>query len=137
VSGAGDAPPLIEDRLRAVCLALPEAYQEQAWVGTRWRVRKRTFAHVLTVEPGWAPVHQQAFGVDGTACVVTFRAPGEEFGALVASGFPFYRVGWGHDVVGMVLGDQVDWDEVAELMADSYCVLAPKKLAALVQRAGG
>jgi hypothetical protein len=28
----------------------------------------------------------------------------------------------------------VDWDEVAELLPESYCVLAPKKLAALVSR---
>jgi len=27
-----------------------------------------------------------------------------------------------------------DWDEVAELMTESYCVLAPKKLVALVDR---
>ncbi len=43
-----DVAPAILDRLRARCLALPEAYEEQAWVGTRWRVRGRTFAHVLT-----------------------------------------------------------------------------------------
>jgi hypothetical protein len=34
----------------------------------------------------------------------------------------------------MVLGDHTDWDEVAELMAESYCLMAPKKLARLVER---
>jgi hypothetical protein len=34
----------------------------------------------------------------------------------------------------MVLTDDTDWDEVAELMIESYCVLAPKKLIALVDR---
>jgi hypothetical protein len=34
----------------------------------------------------------------------------------------------------MVLDDGVDWDEVAELLTDSYCLLAPKKLVALVDR---
>jgi hypothetical protein len=57
MSTAGDAPPEIEDRLGAICLALPDAYQEQAWVGTRWRVRTRTFAHVLTIEREWPPAH--------------------------------------------------------------------------------
>ena len=29
----------------------------------------------------------------------------------------------------MVLGDGVDWDEVGELLNESYCLLAPKRLA--------
>jgi hypothetical protein len=47
----GDVPPEILARLRPVCLGLPETYEEPAWVGIRWRIRKRTFAHVLTVDP--------------------------------------------------------------------------------------
>ena len=39
-------------RLADIALALPDAYQEEAWVGERWRVRGRTFAHVLRVEAG-------------------------------------------------------------------------------------
>ena len=42
---------------------------------------------------------------------------------------------WWYDIVGMVLDAGVDWDEVAELLTESYCVLAPKKLVALVDRA--
>jgi hypothetical protein len=30
--------------------------------------------------------------------------------------------------------DDVDWHEVAELVTESYCILAPNKLAALVER---
>ena len=40
----------------------------------------------------------------------------------------------GRDAVGMVLDADTDWDEVGELMIESYCVLAPKKLIALVDR---
>jgi len=135
MSTAGDAPPEIEDRLRGICLALPDAYQEQAWVGTRWRVRKRTFAHVLTAEREWPPGYAEAAAIAGPVCLVTFRSPGEEMGALVGSGFPYFRAGWGRDVVGMVLdADQTDWDDVAELLTESYCVLAPKKLVGLVHR---
>ena len=149
MSTAGDAPPEIEDRLRKICLALPDAYQEQAWVGTRWRVRKRTFAHVLTGERDWPPAYAAATAtatpIAGPVCLVTFRSPGEEMGALLGSGYPFFRAGWGRDVVGMVLADQTDWAEVAELLGiseanvaelltESYCVLAPKKLARLVRR---
>ena len=44
---------------------------------------------------------------------------------------------WPPDMVGMVLDDGVDWDEVAELLTESYCVLAPKKLVARVDRPAG
>jgi hypothetical protein len=39
VSGPGDVPSEIIDRLRPVCLRLPQAYEEPAWVGIRWRIR--------------------------------------------------------------------------------------------------
>ena len=38
----------------SLCLALPEAYEEEAWVGTRWRIRTKTFAHVLMIDRGLA-----------------------------------------------------------------------------------
>ena len=72
MSTAGDAPPEIEDRLGAICLALPDAYQEQAWVGTRWRVRTRTFAHVLTIEREWPPAQRRC---DGRARATRSQAP--------------------------------------------------------------
>ncbi len=36
--------------------------------------------------------------------------------------------------MGMVLDADTDWDEVRELVTESYCVLAPKKLIALIDR---
>ena len=129
-----DVPPEIVVRLRSVCLALPDAYQEQAWVGTRWRVRKRTFAHVLAVDSRWPPAYARASGADGPVTLLTFRAPTDEVGALATAGHPFFKPQWAPDVVGMVLGADTDWDEVAELLTESYCVLAPKKLARLVER---
>ena len=39
------------DWARGVCLALPGAYEEDAWVGTRWMVRRRTFAYLLEMDP--------------------------------------------------------------------------------------
>ena len=35
-----DPPEALVDRLRPICLALPDAHEEKAWVGTRWMVRK-------------------------------------------------------------------------------------------------
>ena len=135
MSTAGDAPPEIEDRLRGICLALPDTYQEQAWAGTRWRVRKRTFAHVLTAERDWPAAYAKAAAITGPVCLVTFRSPDEEMAALLGSGFPYFRAGWGRDVLGMVLdADQTDWVELTELLTESYCILAPKKLANLIHR---
>jgi hypothetical protein len=119
-----DVPPEVEDRLRLICLALPDAYEESAWVGTRWMVRKKTFAHVLAVEFGDAP----------RQVVLSFRSEGEELEMLRHAGPPFVMLGWGRDAVGLVIDAATDWDEVGELVVESYCVLAPKKLVELVDR---
>lgn len=37
-------------------------------------------------------------------------------------------------MIGLLLPESPDWDEVAELVTDSYCVQAPTRLAALVDR---
>jgi hypothetical protein len=128
-----DVPIEILTTLRSVCLGLPESYQEKAWVGTRWRIRKATFAHVLVVDSGWPPAYARAAGSDGPITVLTFRSAGPELDALSQAGLPFFKPPWFADIVGMVLDDGVDWDEVAELVTDSYCMLAPKKLAANVR----
>jgi hypothetical protein len=119
-----DVPDEVEARLREVCLELPDAYEERAWVGTRWMVRKRTFAHVLGVE----------IGHGDPLVVLSFRSTGEELEVLRYAGHPFFVLGWGRDAIGMVLDDETDWDEVRELVTESFCVLAPKKLIALVDR---
>jgi len=123
-------------RLRAVCLALPDAYEEQAWVGTRWRIRKKTFAHVLAITDEWPPAYAREAPLVGNANVLTFRSSGQELDALTNAGHPFFKPRWNPQVVGMVVEDDVDWAEVDELLTESYCVLAPKKLAARVRRPG-
>jgi hypothetical protein len=120
--------------LRSMCLELPEAYEEQAWVGTRWLVRKRNFAHVLTIDSGWPPAYARAAGSDGPITVLTFRSSGPELDALGNAGHPYFRPVWFPDIAGMVLDADVDWDAVAEFVRHSYCVMAPKRLAALADR---
>jgi hypothetical protein len=126
--------------LRAVCLGLPEAYEEDAWTGTRWRIRGKTFAHVLRIESGWPPVYARAAATDGPCSVLMFRSSGPELDVLRRSGPPFFAPPWRSDEVGMVLGDRdadVDWSEVTELLTDSYCAQAPAKLRRSVDRPGG
>jgi len=49
---AADAPPEILGRLRTVCLGLPEANEEAAWVVPRWRIRSRAFVHLVVIDVG-------------------------------------------------------------------------------------
>jgi YjbR len=134
VTKRAEVPPAIVDRLRGVCLALPEAYEETAWAGTRWMVRKRTFAHAVMIDGGWPPAYARAAGSDGPCAVLMFRSSGPELAALHRAGPPFFAPPWRADEVGRMLDDPVDWDEVAELVTESYCVRAPARLADLVDR---
>lgn len=121
-----EVPEGIVRRLRVACAVLPEAYEEQAYTGVRWRIRGNTLVHVVT------RVLEQ-----GPVTAMTVHAAGEELDALVAMGHPFYP-GWGAGLVAMVLHDDdeaTDWVEVQELLMESYRLLAPKKLIALLDAA--
>lgn len=131
-----DVPDDVLVRLRAICLALPEAHEEPAWVGTRWRIRTRTFAHVLGISDEYPPAYSRDAPFVGDATVLTFRAAGQELHALTNGGHPFYKPRWHPQVLGMFVEPDVDWGEVQELLTESYCLLAPKKLAARVPRPG-
>lgn len=137
MSTTPDVPAEVLARLRPVCLGLPEAYEEPAWVGVRWRVRTRTFAHVLVVDAGWPPAYARAAGTGGPATVLMLRSSGAELAALRETGHPFFAPPWRADEVGLVLDARVDWDEVAELVADSYRVMAPRRLGGAVARSAG
>ncbi len=130
MSSPGDVPSEILARLRPICRALPETYEEPAWIGVRWRIRKRTFAHVYAPDPERSVFYARHLGKAST--VMTFRVPTDDVLGLTAPGFPFFRAEWGHNVVGAVLGNHTDWTEIAELITDSYCEMAPKFLAARV-----
>ncbi|MCD4533171.1 MmcQ/YjbR family DNA-binding protein [Nocardioides sp. cx-169] len=123
-------------RLAAICLALPETREEDAWVGVRWRVRQRTFAHVCQVRDGRPEGYARAAGTRGPALVVVFRAEAAEAAALGHLGPPYFRPEWWPTAAGLLLDDDTDWQEVAELLTDSYRVQAPRRLAALVDGPG-
>ena len=89
-------------------------------MGTRWRVGQATVAHV--------------FGGEDQQFRVTLRAEPGEVMAFEHLGAPYFRAGWGRNVVGLILDTDTDWDELAELLTDSYCLQAPAHLAARVDR---
>jgi hypothetical protein len=127
-------PPRIEPsgdvvaRIGATALALPDAYEEDAWTGVRWRIRNKTFAHVLVAQEGYASAYRDLTGVTEPTTVLTFRSSGDELFALGNAGPPFFKPPWSPTVIGMVLDDDTVWDEVAELVTESYRFCAPQKL---------
>jgi hypothetical protein len=121
-------------RVAAAALDLPDAYEEDAWVGVRWRVRTRTFAHVAPVDGSSPAIDLAAGSPPERSVVMTFRSSGDELDTLVRVGHPFFKPRWSPTVVGVHLTAGTDWDEIAELVTESYCLLAPKKLVALVPR---
>jgi predicted DNA-binding protein (MmcQ/YjbR family) len=121
-------------RLRSICLRLPDSYEEEAWVGTRWMVRHRNFAHVLAIEAGRPQAYASAAGSRGPLVVMTFRTSNDIYEALCDASPRFFPAvwgtRWGTKVVGMRLDRGVDWDEVRALVVESYRLLAPRKLLA-------
>lgn len=107
--------------MRELCLVLPEAVAEgDQHVG--FKVRGRTFAWYLDDHHG-----------DGRLALNCKVAPGEQQ-ALVAGDprrffVPSYLGARGWIGVWLDLPD-VDWEEVAELVMESYRLVAPKTLAA-------
>ena len=135
MSARPDVPPDVLDALRTRCLALPDAYEEPAWTGTRWCVRGKNFAHAVMIDDGSPPAYARAAATDGPACVLTFRAAGPELAAFAHAGPPFFKPVWFPDIVGLRLDGAVDWDEVTELVTESYRVMAPRSLVARLDRA--
>jgi hypothetical protein len=112
------------ERLSEVCLALPEATREDSGRHAAFRVRRRTFAY-------WLDDHH-GDGIVGLVCKARW---GEAEALVAAEPERFYTPaylgprGW----VGLRLdGAEVDWTEVTDLVTESYVLVAPKRLAALV-----
>lgn len=109
------------DRVRGICLALPEAIEKEAWGGPTFRVAKM-FAM-------FADNHHS----DGRLALWIKSTP-EDQDVLVDNDPERFFVppymgpkGW----LGVRLEkDRVDWDLVEELVEDGYRLIAPKKLVA-------
>jgi hypothetical protein len=91
---------------------------------TAWSfdIRRRSFCLLVAVtDPSGKPIP-----------LVRLRAEPFDRMALVAIGHPFFASRGGRDRIGVLLTDDTDWEEIRELVTDSYRVLAPKKLTALL-----
>jgi hypothetical protein len=113
------------EHLRGICLPLPEV-TERSGQHCAFQVRGKTFVWFTDDHHG-----------DGMLAI-TFKAPPGAQDVLVSSDPDRYFVppyvghrGW----IGLRLDtDVVDWDEVGDLLTDSYRLLAPRRLAAGVGR---
>ena len=76
---------------------------------------------VATEDPAGKPVSQ-----------LVLRAGPDEREALLSIGRPFFASRAGRDRIKVLLTDDTDWEEIRELVTESYRILAPKKLTALL-----
>lgn len=118
----GGASPVA--RIRAIAMALPEA-EERPFGGhttPAFRVRDKFF--VMLNEDASEMSVKAATGVQG---ILVASDPERFF-------VPRYvgPKGWVGVRLGAGAGAGPDWDEVAEMITESYCLIAPKRLAALV-----
>lgn len=103
-------------KLRKICLSLPDAEEIETWEQPTFRVNNKMFA----ISSSDTDAEHR----------VTLKAPPGEQRILLESGHPFFRPryvgtkGW----IGVHLDDKTDWSEIAELVEDSYRLIAPKRL---------
>jgi hypothetical protein len=117
------SPPSPIDRLRALCLALPEAHEVEAWGEPTFRVRDRMFAtyasagshHGAGRPAAWVKAARDNQALMVQAAPARFFVP------------PYVGV---HGWVGVWLDEAPDWDGLAELLRDGWRRTAPKRLAA-------
>jgi predicted DNA-binding protein (MmcQ/YjbR family) len=108
-------------RLRKLCLGLPEGHEVEAWGEPTFRVRNKLFAM-------YAAANNHHGG--GRPAVWCKAGPGNQALMLQAAPARFFvppyvgPSGW----VGVWLDGAVDWSELADLLCDSYRLVAPKRL---------
>jgi predicted DNA-binding protein (MmcQ/YjbR family) len=118
-----DMEPL--DQLRAICLELPEAVETGGVGNPSFKVRDKIFAMR----------HQH----NGRWSMWCKAPPGVQEALVAADSARFFvppYVGH-HGWVGVYLDVALDWDEIGDLVDDSYRMTAPKRLSRLLGDSDG
>jgi len=106
--------PVVE-RLRALCLKLPETSERSSWGHPNFRAGKKTFA---------------AFEIIGGRPSIAFRLPPGEVDELVNSK-DFFVTPYGRGLwVSLWVDGKIDWKRVDRLLHRSYRVVALKRMLA-------
>lgn len=115
------------ERLRSICLALPEAVEAGGVVEHTFRVRKKIFAMYLDNHHGDGRVAMWCKAPPGAQDLLVQSRPDEFF-------VPPYvgQHGW----IGVHLNRDPDWVEIADLVMDAYRMTAPKRLLAELEGTG-
>ena len=129
MSACVEIPEDIVERIRALCLALPEvtvrvddSLSSARSTAYSFEIRQRSFCLLVARE-----------GSTGKPVpLLVLRAGTEEREALLSIGHPFFASRARADRIVVVLTGDTDWDEIRELVIESYRILAPKKLIALL-----
>jgi predicted DNA-binding protein (MmcQ/YjbR family) len=126
-----EVPPDVVERVRTLCLALPEVTVriDESRIRARstaqsFDIRRRSFCLLVATESRTGePVPRLVLRVDP-----------DDREALLSVGRPFFATRAGRDRIGVLLSDDTDWAEMRELVTESYRLLAPKKLTALLDQ---
>ena len=113
------------ERLRTLCLALPETTEKEAWGEPTWRVRGKMFAMLDDHHHG-APDFSVWLKSDFETQRVLAESDPETFFVPPYQG----KAGW----IAARLDARTDWKALAELIEEAWTRAAPAKLAS--QRAG-
>ena len=108
------------ERMRAVCLAFPEAVESGGVGDPSFKVRDKIFA--------------MKHGMDGRPSLWVKAPDGVQELLVQAVPARFFRppyVGH-HGWVGVRLDGDLDWEELADLVEESYRMTAPKRRAAQI-----
>ena len=115
------------ERIRKICLALPEAHEQLAWSEPTFRVRKKMFAMYANANnhhgAGRHAVWLKA-AIENQQLLVT-REPDRYFAPPYVG-----PSGW----IGVWLDKRPNWGTISELITDAYLRVAPKKLVEQVRR---
>jgi hypothetical protein len=116
------------DRLRAVCLDLPEAHEVEAWGEPTFRVKNKVFAMYASPEThhgeGRPGVWIKSAHITQDMLV---RAEPERYFVPPYVG----KSGW----VGAYLDKRPNWRALTDLLRDAYRLAAPKTLLARIDSA--
>lgn len=112
-----DVDRSILEAVTKLCLALPHASVRSDRWAHAFQIGRRVFAYLVALDEGNGTV----------STLVSLRAEPDERRALLAVGHPYFATGNTSDGLGVVIDKDTDWDELEELITESYRRLAPKK----------
>ena len=117
------------ERLRAICLPYPEAAETGGVGSPSYKVREKIFAmrHPMRLPDGDRP-SVWCKARPGLQAVLTQGAPAR----FAVPPYIGHR-GW----IAVYLDGDVDWDELADLIDESYRMTAPKRLIARLDASAG